>query len=213
MNTLPIAGIVGVGAIHATHAEISDNVTFDEWLEFGRQCVRAAESLQWAIGDWINFGEDKFAGAAPGNGSADGLIHQTRYDLAVRNLPLEYGTLRNIASVCRRVPLSFRNDKLLFSHHVVVASLEPAKQKKYLGMAAAKSPRMPVAELRQLVRENEATCDEGTDDVSAPQENVMKHVYTLSIWAKRQDVSSWPKKRREAVKADLAPVVDLYNRL
>jgi len=188
---IPKCTVTRTGATFALGASLED-------LVFAlNSFVAAHEETRWCIGDTINQIEERFA---------------KKYDIAVQTTKYERSTLWSLASVCARVATSCRHEDLLFGHHEAVASLLPAKQRKYLALAASKSPRMTVAELRQIVRENEGTCEEGTEDCS-PRNGAMKHITMLSIWTKQQDPSTWEKRRRAAVKQELAPLVEFYNRL
>jgi len=51
-----------------------------------------------------------------------------KYEEAVRETGYDEGTLRNSASVCRRVEMSRRRDKLSFAHHAEVAKLPAEEQ-------------------------------------------------------------------------------------
>jgi hypothetical protein len=65
----------------------------------------------------------------------------TGYDVA---------SLRNMAWVASQVNLSLRSDKLTWSHHVLLAPLEPEEQKRWLDRALAE--RLSVADLRIELR-------------------------------------------------------------
>ena len=184
--------------------KLDKSLPFDCWIAVGREMVKAGDRLQFAIGDWINFGEDNYG---------------SRYDLAVRSMPMEYTTLRNIASVCRHVPLSLRNDKLLWSHHVVVSVLHktPAKIKKYLDLAAESTPRMSVAELRQLIREKEK--DLLYRDEESPAKSVSDGFFRVVsesiIEAKHaiEDAPKWTKQRRDKLRPDIKAAAEAWAKL
>ncbi len=81
--------------------------TREDWLEAGRRLGERSERDRWALGDWACHGERKYgdlAGAAAGIGIAA-------------------GSLRNLATVARKVELSRRRDSLSWSHHAAVAAL------------------------------------------------------------------------------------------
>lgn len=106
-----------------------------EWLVAGRRLGAIGRGSQWWIGDWIRYGTarwgEKYAEAA----------RITGYDVA---------SLRNMAWVASRFDVSLRNDKLTWSHHVLLAPLEPEEQRFWL--ARASQERLSVGDLRLSLR-------------------------------------------------------------
>ncbi|MET0305679.1 MAG: hypothetical protein ABW196_05550 [Solirubrobacterales bacterium] len=105
------------------------------WLATGRRLGTIGRCSQWWIGDWVRYGAarwgEKYAEAA----------RVTGYDVA---------SLRNMAWVASQFDLSLRNDKLTWSHHVLLAPLEPEEQGKWL--RRADEERLSVADLRLELR-------------------------------------------------------------
>jgi hypothetical protein len=106
-----------------------------DWLATGRRLGAIGRCSQWWIGDWVRYGTarwgEKYAEAA----------RVTGYDVA---------SLRNMAWVASRFDLSLRNDKLTWSHHVLLAPLEPEEQRRWLRRAS--DERLSVADLRLELR-------------------------------------------------------------
>ncbi len=106
-----------------------------DWLSTGRRLGAIGRCSQWWIGDWVRYGTarwgEKYAEAA----------RVTGYDVA---------SLRNMAWVASRFDLSLRNDKLTWSHHVLLAPLEPDQQREWLRRASEE--RLSVADLRLELR-------------------------------------------------------------
>lgn len=96
--------------------------TFTEWQECGVFIQEAEKSVQFWIGDWLNFGEKAWG---------------KKYQEALEKTGLDYQTLRDYKWVASSVPLSLRNDKLSFHHHREVASLPPLQQTHLLSKAAS----------------------------------------------------------------------------
>jgi hypothetical protein len=105
------------------------------WVATGRRLGTIGRCSQWWIGDWVRYGTarwgEKYAEAA----------RVTGYDVA---------SLRNMAWVASRFDLSLRNDKLTWSHHVLLAPLEPEEQREWLRRAS--DERLSVADLRLELR-------------------------------------------------------------
>lgn len=106
-----------------------------DWLATGRRLGAIGRCSQWWIGDWVRYGTarwgEKYAEAA----------RVTGYDIA---------SLRNMAWVASRFELSLRNDKLTWSHHVLLAPLGVDEQRTWLRRASEE--RLSVADLRLELR-------------------------------------------------------------
>ena len=106
-----------------------------DWLATGRRLGAIGRCSQWWIGDWVRYGTarwgEKYAEAA----------RVTGYDVA---------SLRNMAWVASRFDLSLRNDKLTWSHHVLLAPFETDAQREWLRRASEE--RLSVADLRIELR-------------------------------------------------------------
>lgn len=97
-----------------------DTLTFDSWRAAGRQLGQAVDSFAWCIGDWLVYGQQHYP---------------DRYRYAVGLVDLDYQTLRNYASVARRVEPPQRRSSLSFQHHAEVAALPPHEQIDWLARA------------------------------------------------------------------------------
>ena len=113
-----------------------DGLDFIEWAKIGSGIGAAIEATAWWIGDWVNYGQWEYG---------------AKYEAALDVTGLDYGTLRNIASVCEKIELSRRRDTLTFSHHIEVASLEADQQNVWLGRAI--SEQWSRDQLREALRE------------------------------------------------------------
>jgi hypothetical protein len=100
--------------------DLPDELAFENWEAIGRVVVRVEPVTAWWIGDWINFG---FA------------VYGQKYEEALEQTGLNYGTLRNIAYVCDHVDVSRRRDNLSFSHHREIVSLPREEQDEFLERA------------------------------------------------------------------------------
>ena len=77
-----------------------------QWLEIGKVIAGFDLSMRWIIGDWWAYGADRKYGDGEALAEAVGL---------------DYGTVRNCASVSRSFELSQRYDNLSHNHHQLVA--------------------------------------------------------------------------------------------
>ena len=96
--------------------------TFTNWQECGVFIQEAEKSVQFWIGDWLNYGERAWG---------------KKYTEALEQTGLDYQTLRDYKWVASNVPLSVRKDTLSFHHHKQVASLDKEQQEHLLTKAVA----------------------------------------------------------------------------
>lgn len=100
--------------------------SWNEYDTAGYAIGSTRDSLPFWIGDYINSGEDTFS---------------ERYSQALSHFgQLDYYTVANYASVCRRVPARLgqkrhRRDELSFSHHDAIAAQTHEKQAYWLERA------------------------------------------------------------------------------
>ena len=122
-----------------------------EWLTRGRELAaeddasqQALAARQFAIGDWLTEGVEKWKRDAYDDAAAI-FTNYTRE------------TLRNFASVARAVKTSLRNDDLSWSHHAAVARFEetPEIQKELL--AEAVSLKLPLQKFRSHISNTHPT--------------------------------------------------------
>jgi hypothetical protein len=123
------------GALSKTAWVPQGDLGHSDWLATGHRLGAIGRCSQWWIGDWVRYGTarwgEKYAEAA----------RVTGYDIA---------SLRNMAWVASRFDLSLRNDKLTWSHHVLLAPLDAGDQRRWLQRASEE--RLSVADLRLELR-------------------------------------------------------------
>jgi len=106
-----------------------------EWLATGRRLGAIGRCSQWWIGDWIRYGSARWG---------------EKYVEAARVTGYDVASLRNMAWVAAQFDPSLRSDKLTWSHHVLLAPLDPDQQAYWLGRA--REERLSVADLRLELR-------------------------------------------------------------
>ncbi len=131
-----VRDIVSIGRARATRMGlVMDEATNrPAWLNIGRDLSVAADGIQWAIGDWLNFGEHKWGDT---------------YKEAEEITGFTKGHLRNLKMYAEAYDLSSRNDKLSFKHHVTVyrhperdSLLDEAAEKGWSTAELAKQARL-----------------------------------------------------------------------
>jgi len=123
----------------ATISDVSwraaEDMSFSEWLEYGRRLGVMGRSAGWWIGDWLTYGNHVFG---------------ERYARASRITGYDSQTLMNMAYVASRFEESRRHGKLSWSHHAEIAAMEPEEQDSWLERAEA--DRLSVRCLREGIR-------------------------------------------------------------
>ena len=223
---LTISNVQEKVAITPSGLRFNSDLTFEEWSELAPQIGDALKSMAFVIGDWLVYGEEKFA-AQPFLPSMEPdprhvRISPERYVAAQVATRLDMATLKNYAYVSRRVPMSLRNDFLSWEHHKVVAKLATDKQTEWLTTAAASgdaSERISVRRLRASITSGRVLSPE---ELSVPpsEQGVTNHIPSINRlcgWWKQIGGTDWIKTRsREQVAAllrDFEPVLSIINQL
>ncbi len=130
--------------------QLSPRLSFEKWLDVGRQLSWLTVSVAWCLGDWLVYGETAFNG---------------RYRQAIEETSLDYQTLRNYAWVAKRFTMPRRRDSLSFGHHAEVAARAEPEQDYWLRKAEefAWSRNRLRIEVRRSIRERIETGGRGSE--------------------------------------------------
>lgn len=106
------------GKLSAVGWQLPKNMDEEQWLDCGTCLSRIEGAVQWWMGDWWAYGEDREWGR--GVEIAD-------------KIGINYGTVRNYGTVARAYELSLRNDNLTFEHHrLAMAESNPRRRLEWL---------------------------------------------------------------------------------
>jgi hypothetical protein len=105
------------------------------WQAVGGSLGRLGRYSHWWMGYWLLYACGKWG---------------EMYTEAAKITGYDYGSLRNMAYVAQRFDLSRRRDKLSWTHHADVASLEPTEQDYWLDRAVEQ--RLNMQDLRTELR-------------------------------------------------------------
>lgn len=100
--------------------QINGTPTFAEWAAYGQVLWDMRSAIQWAIADWVRYGEDHYS---------------ERFTQALDIKRISAHTLQNYIWVATRFPVSRRRGNLSFSHHEAVAAIPEDKQDELLTRA------------------------------------------------------------------------------
>ena len=124
-----------------------------EWAEVGRRIGSVGRNIQWLIGDWIAYGNQKFG---------------ERYARASKISGYDPQSLMNMVYVATRFAVSRRRENLSWSHHEALAALDPEEQDRWLDQVTLH--RWSVADLRTMLRMARRELAEGSEEVEAGDE-------------------------------------------
>lgn len=99
---------------------IQSELSFEDWSGLGAWLEVAEQGIQWWIGDWMVYGEQRYG---------------EQYVQAVNATGLALATIKQYQWVCERVPVKNRRSNLSFSHHREVADLPADQQAEWLEKA------------------------------------------------------------------------------
>lgn len=119
--------------------------SFETWLSALERVKYIGRSVQWWLGDLLNYGEQTYG---------------EKYSQALESTDYQYGSLANIAYVAGRIEPARRHVELSFTHHQEVAALPPVDQDELLANATIQ--RWSTKELREAVRKK-ALCRAAID--------------------------------------------------
>jgi hypothetical protein len=214
MLALKVTSRIVVSRLGATFPKDMDG---PEWKSLWPDLQALDGSLNWIIGDWINAGIELYSKKAISNplltkteNTLNAHFHGEKYAYALDATDWEYQRLRDAAYVCRKIPLSLRNDKLAWSHYVALAPLAPKAQAKFLALAI--KDKLTVSQLRIAIRSASAEIEAGPS--LAPIGFIPAAWVSEGLRCIRHlNPQDWDEPRRQALRAQLRPIVQLYDSL
>ncbi len=165
-------------------------ISFEQWLEIGRKVGRVARISLFLVGDWLNYGQDRWNGGERFEKMAEDL--RDRYESAMAETGLEMRTLMDAAYVARNVSLDQRRPHLTFEHHKTVARVKDEEERQQW-LDKADKHDMSTRRLRKsinlgrIVSEAEMKPDPKTTGI----DNHLSWIDGLMRWWKRFERSDW----------------------
>jgi hypothetical protein len=223
-------GLVEFAKCHLveTGASFDAGIDFKEWRWIGRFLCRVAGASQWWIGDWLVAGAQRFVPAGPGDGEREATelkekrkaAHE-RYARAVELTGYDANTLKHFVCVARAFASWRRRHDISWGHHREVLALEDERTQDHY-MAEAARNGWSVSQLRQAIR-NELADGNGTGKEGGPTLDFApaRWANQFTRWIHVQvdpkaggtPIEEWDAKRREALRRELKPIVDVHQAL
>jgi hypothetical protein len=184
--------VAGPFTLTRTGLQVTGEINEELWEVAGRYIGQTGTAWQFWIGDWMN--------AAPGEWGS-------MYERAAEITGFKTETLKNLASVSRKVQLSLRNDNLTYNHHVAVAKLPEDQQLRWLSIAIEK--RYSVPELRSAIKAQITSSNpDRTNEIKAFIAEADEQLREITRGVKKRKVSlsriqalrAWLERLEEAIK-------------
>ena len=120
----------------STYMQLSDETTFEQWLEIGSKLIQTTQNIMWWLGDWWNFGERKYGEAAS----------------QALSMEIPYSTFSKASYVARQIEKERRLPEVSWSIHCEVAPLDQQDQDIFL--SKARDNNYSVARTREEVKKH-----------------------------------------------------------
>jgi hypothetical protein len=160
-----------------TSLTLPESTTKEEWETIGATLTTMKGAVQFWIGDWLRFGEERK------------YIRRNKYDEAMKQTGMKRGTLKVYASVAKNIPSSMRINQLSFQHHQLVAGQSEDEKASWLERAV--DEEMTVRELRAAISASDPrtarTHDEELADLKA---RLLRLVEPYDEWPELEGVLS-----------------------
>lgn len=204
--------------VSRTGLHITGQLSPEEWQQLAKSIGEVATATAFVIGDWLVYGQSLFGI----NGFPDHKVDEASFVLAADATGLDRATLQTYAYVSRSIPYPMRSERLSWDHHRILAKLPTDDIPAWIEMCHAEEDagrRMSVRRLRKSISLGRiaTAADMEPDPADKGIDNHIPFVNRLSTWWRRREAESFlaraTSEQRHALKRDLQPVVDIYNKL
>lgn len=162
----------------ACGAEFPQDLQFKDWDEVGRVLRTFNNSVQFMIGDWLNYGE---------------AVYGEMFAQAVDESDYSYESMKVMAWVCRKVAPENRNPALSYTHHYQVAKLDPGDQMECLAVAAQDD--LSVADLKKHIKEKHGGKRSKVEkDIILGEKEFRDALFEIRNMAQEREMSVFPSK-------------------
>ena len=183
--------------------KLPEQMSFEEWEVLGAHLRTITDGVQWAIGDWLVYGEGR-----------EEWGHM--YERAEKILGIANATLRKYAQASNRWSPNRRRVGLSWSHHYELCALDDAEQDGWAD--AVEEHQLPKHRLRRSIAAGRVLTPE--ESARSGKKSVPTFAYfvkeIVKLERKYDAEESWQKASVEVLEAelcDLEPVVRVASRL
>lgn len=183
--------------------KLPEQMSLEEWEVLGAYLRTITDGVQWAIGDWLVYGEGR-----------EEWGHM--YERAEKILGIANATLRKYAQASARWHPCRRRYNLSWSHHYELCALEDNEQEQWA--EAAEEHQLPKHRLRRSIAAGRVLTPE--ESARSGKRGLPTFAYfvkeIVKLERKYDDESTWDKATVDVLEAelrDLEPVVRVADRL
>lgn len=148
---------------------LPDSMTFEQWVDLGKELTRVEGAVQWWLGDWWAFGEHKYGDRAKQLADVGKLFHKEFYTLA------HYGV------AARAFKPNHRRAELTFSHHLELTSIESERQRDRWLIKAINN-NWSVNQLRGAIKQKRAADNTEAVELDAERLGRFSVIYADPPW-------------------------------
>lgn len=203
--------LIAIGKFTAddTGLNLPARMTWEEWKSLApifRDINLLNQSIQWAIGDYLAYGERAFCEIDPETRRLKQTPAAARYNAIIEQLHVEIHTLENWCSIALHIPHAIRRPpaRLSFSHHGPVAAVAPDQQEKWL--ALAEKNNWTVSELRQAIYAEENHRNPNLPGFEKPPRLLSvigEFQREFNLLRNTRPIPDWPREQKTAVRKAL----------
>jgi len=157
------AALPVLGEFTNTSWKAPAGMTYEEWEEAGRTLQTIQGAVNWWIGDWLNEGETRYG---------------EKYAQAIEKTGKSYETLKQCKWVSKQYELVNRLTNLGWTHHLIVAALEPDERADILQWAVENDASVTDLKIEKRRRKHQQLA-EGTPEL--PQDKY-RVIYADPPW-------------------------------
>lgn len=178
MNEIDLWHEDNIGEISTIGWVPRSGLPFDEWERVMGGLFQTQRSLNWIIGDGLNYGEYTYGEA---------------YAQAIEITGWEYQRLADVKYVASKVPYDLRNQDLTWTHHKYVAPLDMSSQKKWLDEAAEKE--WTTAQLKSALNGRAVPQEAFTERKARDKRRLLTELLTMyELNVDEETVREWVRK-------------------
>jgi hypothetical protein len=187
-------------------------LSFVEWSDFGQRIGQFERAMQIAIGDWVNYGGERWGGQTTFEGemapSRPKQISREFYLHAKKQSGLEVKTLKNYAWIASQFKVSLRRDTFSKSTYEVLAPLPEEEKEKWVDLVYEEpvpvlqiahsiklSERLGVTKIFSKDEIIESAIEGKTTYIDAPEIVLDRFIRSM----KKQDFSTWTEEMKKCL--------------
>lgn len=147
---------------------LAKDLSYAEWEQVGFKLANFGRSMQWWIGDWINYGSKKYG---------------ETYKAAIEATGFSYSTVSKFSSISSSFEFCRRRQNLTFRHHAEVLGLDNTQQDELLEIAETEG--WSCNRLREEVRKLKNIGQQVDNERDESKELDSEHSETIDVdWSK-----------------------------